>query len=171
MNIPSYDDWIAAERVTGAKLNKNIRDAGNFHKGVPFAWAYRTAAYSLANNSWVDLTMDTEKADNDGMYATSNGYLLINTPGWYFVDAQVRYPVASTVGVRGCRIRLNGADNDVSYGAPTSSDGMTVKSSTYVQCVAGDQLQVGAFQTTGAAVNLTVASSYYTFIRARWINA
>jgi hypothetical protein len=173
MQIPSYDTWLAGERATAAKLNKNIRDGGNFLKAVPFAWGYRNAALSLNNNAWTEITLDAEKMDNDGMFNVSTGAFVIVTPGLYYVDAGMRYGTADTTGYRGSRIRVNGADVDVTYAASTTGGGMTVRAATYVQCAAGDSITVGgiANMTSTPSLALSVANPYYCFLRARWVNA
>lgn len=177
MIVPSFDTYLAGERVTAAKLNKNVRDPGNFFKNVPFAWAYRTAALTLSNNTWQDSFCDSAKFDNDGMFAPGGtGALIVQTPGLYYVDAGCRFSTDST-GIRGGRIRVNGADLDTFYAAPAPGGQTTVRGSGYVQCVAGDSLTVGAFinsVTTGTPTGtlaLHVGQPHYNFVRALWVAA
>ncbi|MFI8890515.1 hypothetical protein [Streptomyces paradoxus] len=167
--VPSLDTWNAGEKPTAAKMNRNIRDAGNFFLNTPFGWGYRTAALTLADGAWTDVALDTEKVDTDAMFSTSAGFVIV-TPGWYALRGGVRF-VANATGHRGCRIRQNGADVDVVYAAAASGMSATVRPEAEVYCSAGDTLTLGVYTSGAGSLALSVAQPYYTYLRARWMAA
>lgn len=169
MNVPSYDTFIAAERVTAAKLNKNLRDSGNFFKNTPFAWAYVGAAYTGTTNVWADSLLDTEKADNDNMFSPGNGgKLVVQTPGWYHVEGGGRW-ATNADGYRGVRLRQNGVDLDVVYSPGLAGIGVTLRGSSYAYCVANDAITVGHMFNSTTVTALSVNQPHYSFLRARWV--
>jgi hypothetical protein len=171
--IPSQRTWNAGETVTAAQLNSNVRDAVNFYKALPFGYAYRTAAQTVANGgSWTRADLDTEYYDNDAMYTTSTpGRITIVTPGLYFVEGQLRYSSSSSGTYRAARIQLTGTDVDTQYVplAPSNSTQVYVKG--YRQCVAGDYFEISGLHDHTAALSLAVGSYHYTFLRARFMGA
>jgi hypothetical protein len=174
MNIPSYDDWIASERVTGAKLNKNIRDAGNFHKAKPAAFAFVNAAgvtIPVGTAAWTTLSVDAEKFDNDNMFSTA-GRITIQTPGLYYIEGQARYAAGGT-GYRAARIQINNAtDLDTQYSPVSPSGATTVYIKGYAQLVAGDFLVVSTLHSeSGAAQTVNTGKDHYCYLRAVWVNA
>ena len=179
MQIPSYDTWLAGERATAAKLNKNIRDAGNFVKGVPFGFAYLTAATSIPNGStWIGINVDTEQYDNDNMFVSSTpGRLTIQTPGMYYIEGQIRYGSDSTnqSKARAGRIQTvsggSSTDLDTQYMAAAPNNSTQVYLKGYRQLAAGDYITLSALHYEAVAENLQVGSQHYTYIRARWMNA
>lgn len=180
--VPGYDTFLASERVTAAKLNKNIRDNGNFFKGVPFAWAFQGAGVNtVADQTWNNIVLDTERFDNDNMFTVGTPNLTVRTPGLYLIEAGARLNTVAN-GYRGLRIRVNGIDSDVIYAAASvNTPGNTLlRATTYAQCVAGDVFTADA-HTNGAGtaspwttpVGLAISANayYYNFLRARWVAA
>ncbi|MFB7185209.1 hypothetical protein ACFCZT_07795 [Streptomyces sp. NPDC056230] len=167
MQIPAFDNWLPQERPTSAKMNANIRDAGNFFRSTPFAWAHRTAALSVADAAWTEIPLDTEKADTDNMFSTASGFVIV-TPGWYSVSGGMRY-TSNVNGYRGCRLRVSGADADVTYTPAINGTQTTVRADAELYCNVGDTLSLGGFSSV--AVSLHVPTPYYCFLRARWMAA
>lgn len=167
--VPSFDTWLAGERPTAAKLNKNIRDAGNFLKATPFGWAYRNAALTLTDATWTEIAFDAEKADTDSMFSTSTGFTIV-TPGWYSFRGGSRFP-NNSAGYRGCRIRVNNIDADVVYSPPATSFSCTIRADADVYCNAGDTVTFGVYSNGAGSLSLLVAQPHYTFLRARWMSA
>lgn len=173
MQVPSLDTWLAGERATAAKLNKNIRDFGNFVKGPPFAWAWRNAAYNTPT-AWTDISLDSEKYDNDNMFSGS-GNLTVQTPGYYRIEGQVRWTSNATVGWRAARIKLGSLDLDTQYMpnvAGAAATQIMAKCQSVYYCNAGDQIILGAAADAGAASYAAhVGVMHYTFLRAMWVAA
>jgi hypothetical protein len=176
MIVPSFDDFIASERVTAAKLNKNVRDSGNFYKAVPFAHAYLTAALSVpTGGTWQTINLDTEQYDNDNMFVTSTpGRLTIQTPGMYYIEGQVRYASdsANQTKARAGRIQINAStDLDTQYVPCAPSNSTQVYLKGYRQLAAGDYLTLGTLHYESVAESVHVGSQHYTYLRAKWVNA
>jgi hypothetical protein len=174
MIVPSFDDFIASERVTAAKLNKNVRDSGNFYKGRPLAFAYMAAALSVptGTSTWTTVNLDTEKFDNDGIFTTSTpGRLTIQTPGLYHIEGQVRYASGGTT-YRAGRIQINNTtDLDTQYYPLVPSNSCQVYMKGWAQLVAGDFLVISTLHGESTAQSLQVNKDHYTYLRARWVSA
>jgi hypothetical protein len=173
--IPTLKTWNAGETVTAATLNANVRDAGNFYKAVPAAYAYMTAAASVASGaSWTVIALDTENYDNDNMYTTSTpGRLTVVTPGLYFIEGQMRYANDPNGTYRAGRIQMNAnTDIDTQYVPLTPNNSTHVYLKGWRQCVAGDYFQVsGLHNYATGSIALQVGTAHYTYLRARFINA
>ncbi|WP_159053135.1 hypothetical protein [Streptomyces regalis] len=180
--VPTFSSWTAGEKPTAAKFTTNIKDAGNFFKNTPFAWAYQgTGTNTVSDGAWNNVVLDTEKFDNDNMFTAGTPQLTIRTPGLYCIEGGVRF-TNSQNGIRGCRIRVNGVDANVNYLAASvnTSHVITVRPTTYVQCVANDVITVDAHVngagtaspwTSSVALNISSTLPYYNFLRARWVAA
>jgi hypothetical protein len=172
--VPTLKTWNAGETVTAAALNANMRDPGNFYKGVPAAFAYMNGAVNVANGAaWTVVPFETEFYDNDGMFTTGTpGRLTIATPGLYFVEGQVRYASNSGTTWRAGRIQMNGnTDIDTQYNPTVPSSSAQVYVKGWRQCVAGDYFTVSGLHGESGAIALNVGNYHYTYLRARFINA
>lgn len=175
MIVPTFNAFLSGERVTAEKLNKNIREAGEFFLRPPLGWATLSdETVDLSNGSWFNIPFDFEHIDNDNMFSTP-GYLTVRTTGYYHVEAGARF-IGRTNGNRGLRVRSNGVDVDEIY-SPASSQitaDMSMRLSTVHRFFVNDRItadvyMVGASGTTSLYVDST--KPYYNFLRARWVAA
>jgi hypothetical protein len=56
---PDVRSWSVADIVSGALLNKNLRDGIGFLKSVPVCRAYNSTTQSLTSAAWTPLSMDS----------------------------------------------------------------------------------------------------------------
>ncbi|MEU6582745.1 hypothetical protein [Nocardia sp. NPDC046763] len=154
--MPSF---TAGNFVKAADLNA-LRDGINLlTTGMPHAFARQAlTTTSVQPNTWTTIVFDTTEVDVDDGWGSSGVYTCA-TPGWYFVTASVCWanPTNSTSGNRGTRIVVNNtAVTGVSL-LPAATSIVTGGSlARMVKLAFGDQLQVQAFQDTGAAITTIV---------------
>jgi hypothetical protein len=171
--VPTIETFVAGEKLTGAKLTRNITDVGNFLMNPPRATMSRTGAgQSIANTAYTFIQFDTEDVDTDGMInlGSSNTTLTIQTNGTYDLLAGCTFATHSTGG-RLIRIMVNGAA--IRYNGIPAIPGLV----SGVQCAAmtidlnaGDSVGVTVYQSSGGSL-LTTASGTgdREFLSVRWV--
>jgi hypothetical protein len=128
---------------------------------TPFAFAYSSTDnfLSVANGGTVAVPFNAEVSDNDSIHdtVTANTRLTCRTAGVYNITAFVHFAAATSNGNRSAGIRINGTttvgETDLS-GVNSSTDYTAVPVSATVELAVGDYVEVVAYQSTGAAVNL-----------------
>lgn len=94
--LPTTRTWVAGNPLTGAQMNSDVRDLGNFVVSGKPLFVLRNDAGFAATTTVSDITWDVEVLDRDGMHASSNGYVTAVTAGYYlFVLGTVPIPTAS----------------------------------------------------------------------------
>lgn len=125
--------------------------------------ARQIVAQSIANNTWVALTMTAEDLDTAGGHSTSvntSRYTAV-TAGTYLVTGGSSW-VNNVTGVRGARIAKNGTGingSEAVVGAAPSSGNRVAAKTILVALAIGDYVEIEALQTSGGALNTVATSS------------
>lgn len=172
-SVPVPRTFNAGEVETAAYLN-SLSQALSFLLSPPRAKVYATAAQSLATATYTAVLFDSEEFDTDSMHSTttSTSRLTINTPGLYEVRALLNF-VANGSGVRYGRFYKNNAvatpAEGVVAGIASAGTVTAIEMSSEIQCAAGDYLEVFAYQSSGAALNLQNTGGFSCQFSAHWI--
>lgn len=126
-------------------------------RSVPSARVYNSAAISAAHNATVMLTFNSERWDSDNIHSTSlnTSRLTCVTPGLYTGLGQVAI-AASATGVRQVFVRINSGTliaNDVRSASSAFATELAVP--FIWRLAAGDYIELGVFQNSGAARDVT----------------
>ncbi len=131
----------------------------------------RTALYSLANAAWTAIPFDAEEEDTDAYHDNAVNNTRITIPsttyeGKYFVAANVEFAI-DAVGGRGVRIVREvavGPSTEVivsHYGVGSgAADATQVNVGTVIHLLVGDYLTCEAYQSSGGALNLSLAAEH-----------
>ena len=130
---------------------------------VVAARVYNNANISVPDSTWTALNFNSEVFDTDGMHSsvTNTDRLTVVTPGTYLIGGQLAF-AANGAGIRGIEIFLNGATvigevNDIPVG--TGNWRMAIAPTLY-QLIAGDYLQLRAYQTSGGDLYVNYYAAY-----------
>lgn len=171
--VPTPLDWVAN---AGAFASAALLQAG---VGLPLAFLLdpprcvvrQTVTQPIPHSSFTALTFTTEDSDNEatashlsgsGMHdpAVNPQRITARTAGTYMLAGAVSFP-ANTAGRRGCKWTVNGTDVPMSQAlqpAPSTGALDLTARVKYVQLVAGDYVELRAFQDSGGALNTAVTS-------------
>ena len=118
------------------------------------AYATKTAAQSLTNNTDTIITWNAERFDTDGFHDNSTNTSRMTIPsgkgGKYLVLGSAYYATGS--GYRELNVLKNGNLVNYFYGVIEQNyEFLTI--STVVDCAAGDYLELRGYQNSGGALN------------------
>lgn len=164
--IPTMSTWTAGEYPTAAKMNSNIRDAGNFFKATPVVSGSRSAATTLASSTFTDIVMDTPVVDNDSMYGTT--VFTVVTPGIYLITARCGF-TANATGNRLLRIMKGSTAVARAVTAGTATNATVVHMSYTGALVAGDTLKLQAWQSSGGNLDTMTGQEERPILTAIWL--
>lgn len=128
-----------------------------------------SAAQTLTTSSFDPLTFNTERWDNGGLHESVTNPTRITIPagggGVYEIAGGVAF-AANATGLRGLTVKLNGAtiiavDFRATYGGE-----VYLSIATQYLLVAGDYIQLEAYQSSGGNLNTVVAAAYSPEFRA-----
>ena len=175
VNVSRVVDLVAGDYVevqcwqnSGGSLS--VQNTGTWVAGFSAVWvggtgaawgnagalATESAAQAIGNASWTIVTLSGETVDIDGMHSTSSNTsrLTCVTPGNYSFTGSLVFATNST-GFRALRLIKNGT-TILAYSScdATAADawGATV-ANTCVPMVAGDYIEIQAYQTSGGSLN------------------
>lgn len=145
--------------VVEADLDALSNDLTFLHE-APSCRVYNSGAISVANNTLVALTFDSERFDTDTNHSTvtNTGRITFTTAGKYLVGAHVKFATNAT-GRRLLRLRLNGSTilADVEIQAVTvASTATKLHVSTLYNFAAADYVEVCVFQDSGSSLDVQV---------------
>jgi hypothetical protein len=120
----------------------------------PVVFVSRVANQSIANNTDVAISWDTQIIDNDDMWASGTN-ITVQTAGVYSVSLFVNYGLNSSVGVRENYIKKNGTTQTTCTYMPNASFSHNTALSGLVNCAANDVITLNAYQNYGGAMNIT----------------
>lgn len=117
----------------------------------------RSAALSLTTATWTAVPFDQEVNDTDNMHdlVTNTSRVTIRTPGVYNILGRA-IPALNATGLRGLALYVNGAVIAENEEQPTASAGHGMDVAHTVALNAGDYVELFAYQSSGAALNLTL---------------
>ena len=129
--------------------------------GTTFVGAYatKTAAQSLTNNTDTIITWNAERFDTDAFHDNSTNNSRMTIPsgkgGKYLVLGSAYYVTGS--GYRELNVLKNGNIVNYFYGViNTDYEFLTI--STIVECIAGDYLELRGYQNSGGALNFNAGA-------------
>lgn len=132
--------------------------------GVPAVSLRNSANISLADNTLVLLTFDTEFHDTDSMHSTvsNTGRITFTTGGLYLVSGICGFTANST-GYRTILFRANGdgVNRGVNQVAAITSADSTICYGAFTRVfAAGDYVEMYAIQNSGSTLNALAANNY-----------
>ena len=135
------------------------------------AWAAmrQSAAQSIPNNTWTDLSW-TSRAETAEYGATvSNSGLVCVVPGLYQVTGTVDF-VSNATGQRHSALALNGniAIQGTGHNTAAGSQPTRLRADGLLRLTPGDVVNLSANQNSGAALN-TITGAGFNMIRMVWI--
>lgn len=171
--IPTMDTWTASEVVTAAKMNANIRDAGNFFRNRPTCQLSATATTSATTSTYAIAVMATADVDTDAMADLANNRIVIKTAGVYRVTG-CAYWAANATGVRYTALRdgSGAAGAGTLYGlasVPGGTAGTAGCISKLIRFAVNDTVRLEIWQNSGATLGLGTPANL-NFIAAEWVS-
>lgn len=162
--------WATGEDITAARLNEN-RDSVTFLGTPPSCRVYNNAAIShTTSGSTQYLTFNSERFDTDTMHSTAvnTGRVTATTAGKYAVWGMGEF-ASNATGQRGFSIRLSGTTTIAATLADSSAatvfQGIV---STFYALAATEYVELGAFQSSGGALNVTSSANFSPELAAAW---
>jgi hypothetical protein len=133
--------------------------------------AIRTTALAVANSTLTTLALDGETYDTDDFHSTVSSTSRLTVPagkdGVYAIVGQVTYATNGT-GERQARLLRNGTTRvalTVVQAATTASALSSMNASTQLRLVAGDYIELQAFQTSGANLDVLANDTWLAMHR------
>lgn len=155
---------------------ETVLDRIEFLNSRPMFHAVQTVAQTIGNGAFTALTFTTEVVDNYGGHSTStnNDRYTIQVDGWYQLTGGTGWVAsASTTTQRGSSWYKNGNQLDgsqVLFTAGANTTLQQVARTMFVSCVAGDYIELRAYQNTGGNLNTDVAfNGVYSSMSILWV--
>jgi hypothetical protein len=151
--------FAVGEIVTAANLNNNTSTALDFLlSGRPIAKLRRGAAQTIPTSNTTSISFDTVITDRDGGYNSSSPTIwTCHTAGWYSASHGVPW-VTSTSAALASVLQVNGSSVSASSIGYYSSRTSIPSASDVVYLNVGDQVSLGAYQTSGG--DLATSTNY-----------
>jgi hypothetical protein len=150
---PVPDTWVTGQPITADDLNKNVRDPQIFLTASPTCIVTRTANQSIANNTAVNITYDTEIIDTDNMFTSPSTNVTIQRPGIYSIQHTASF-AANATDLRATHISVNGTEVAATGGHASTTSVTNQGCSVVLALNAGDVITTNVFQLSGAALNI-----------------
>lgn len=125
------------------------------------AGVFNSAAQSIGNNSFTDLTFDSETFDDSNFHSTSSNTNRLTVPiaGTYLISGGVRF-ASNTTGNRQVRILLNGTTM-IARDQRSASTGVVYSNvTTTYRLNASDYVTLNVFQDSGGNLNVEREASW-----------
>lgn len=170
--VPTPLDWIAnaGNYATAAALEAGVGDPLTFLLDPPGAQVRRTTTASLTAAVGLNIGMDAEDSDNDGMHSTvtNTSRVTCATAGRFLCVGMIPFNSA-TSGSRDVRFVKNGGTL-INGGRSilTTPDSVSVwVGPLEIALSVGDYLELQAISST---TNTTIATNgLFPILRARWV--
>lgn len=165
--------WVTAEVVTAAIGNTHWRDnLAWLGTDKPHCRVHNSANISVADNSIQALTFDSERFDIGAMHDTVTNTSRITIPtggaGKYLVGGNMHFANNAT-GNRGVHLRKNNTDRiGESVESDVAADTQVMQAWTLWNFAVADYVTLGAFQTSGAALNVLADTDPDAFSPEFW---
>lgn len=146
-------NWNPNHAPTATEL-KQVLDAIRLAQDPPGCIVRRVAAQSISNNTFTDISFDTEVADNDNMFAATSTTVTIQHDGYILNLAGMKWGASGT-GLRAQAISINGTvvdDMAFELGADAGSNNR-YGCGGGVPLVTSDTVKLNGFQASGGALN------------------
>jgi len=141
-----------------------------------FCHVYNDADIDPATSSWVTLTFNSERSDDNGLHSTVSNASRITVPtgggGVYHISTGVNFDlstIASGFGVIGLRVLLNGTTvlRQIQHVNNQGALDFTLALSFDYTFSAADYIEVQVY--TNEDVNITASGNYSPEFSARWV--
>lgn len=171
--IPTISTFTAGQVLTAADMNE-VKAAVDFWALTPRCMATETAGQSIPNNSDTVVSFpgevyDVVQSGDSPMHdnTTNNSRVYIRTAGKYSLIGSVSFSSDAT-GIRRITIRKNGATTLVqTTSTPVSGASTTIQVGPIIlDLVAGDYVELLAFQNRGSALSLNASAPGPSFLQA-----
>ena len=117
---------------------------------------YNSAGQSLANETLVALTWDTELYDTDAIHSTASNTSRFTVPsglgGKWLLNVHIGWTGGGSAGYRGLRPRINGTDNGFVYNY-TAGTGISTEYSLVYDLSAADYIEIMGDQSSGGSLS------------------
>ena len=156
---------LVADSAEATGLKWAAPASGSTFSGVSL---FKSANQSIANNTFVVITFNSENFDTDTYHSTSTNTSRITIPsgkgGYYNVSATLSF-AGNNTGIRQLNLLKNGtAVQNMFSTSPTQSAGdYRVSGSTILNLVAGDYLEINGYQSSGGALDVQGIAAETTF--------
>ena len=138
----------------------------------PGAKAYNASAQSTSHNTWTALNLTSEWWDTDSFHdtVTNNTRMTIPTGlgGRYLLYGYFLFTAGGT-GTRYGAFFKNGSQNYVHPCVVSGSDGPFCQLTTTLDLVAGDYIELRAYQASGGALNTGSTSGYEATLQVQYL--
>lgn len=180
--VPTPVMWTAGEQPDADMLTKRCSDFVAFLLETPTAQAVQTVSQLIPTSAWTKLTLDSSLKDNDGIVDLANDKLVIQTPGWYEVEAGVGFLGVDTThdptGKRIAAVRLNGVTangglrsrRDVVPDRTGSRACWTGGAQSALFLNAGDYIELMAYQDSGVSRGTDVQTAAQPSLSVHWVS-
>lgn len=160
--MPYSDPNLTHNPSTGAVAPASwgdvVRDDLEFLIDPPTCSVFNSAAQSVADNTSVALTANSENFDNDTMHSTvtNTSRIAATTAGRYAVNAAVAN-AANGVGRRALDLRVDGTTvYNIDARLPISTNSMAVTGMRLLTLAASQYVEAMVLQNSGGALNVTL---------------
>ena len=117
---------------------------------------YNSAGQSLANETLVALTWDSELYDTDAIHSTATNTSRFTVPsglgGKWLLNVHIGWTAGGSAGYRGLRPRINGTDNGFVYNY-TAGTGISTEYSLVYNLSAADYIEIMGDQSSGGSLS------------------
>jgi hypothetical protein len=146
---------LTADSTEATGLKWAAASGGSTYVG---ASTYNTVNQTLSNSTTTAVTWDSEYFDTDALHSTSSNTSRFTVPtgkgGKYLISGTIAFDV-SNVGNRATYIYKNGSLFQINNSGPgVSTNGVFLNFSQVLNLVAGDYIEIFAWQSSGG--NLTI---------------
>lgn len=177
--VPTVPTFTVGQILTAAECNE-LSDALNFWAKPPRCYAYRSAALSIANTTWVSIGFDAELYDDvqsgdSPMHdnSTNNSRIYARTTGRYEIQGAINFTNTGAGGVRAVRVIKNGSTaTEYAYGnkdAMTTGHTFVHTPTTETSLTAGDYIELQAYQQSGGSLALTPSDASKCFVKVKFV--
>lgn len=159
LGIGGSNTHLISDGVTASWVANTAGQAGSG------ARVYNTANISVSASTETALTFDSERSDSDAYHSTASNTSRITIPtgkaGRYAIGGTAEWAASALGTVRRLSLRLNGTTYLAKETITSIINAALPQSvATIYDLVAGDYVELVAFQDTVGAVNITAAGNY-----------
>lgn len=155
-----YRDYTYGQTIR--KLKPGIEVESSISSTKKYCFATKSASQSIPNVSGTTITLNTYETNDSAMSVTADRITI--TQAWqYLINAQVSY-ASNATWIREAFIRVNGGTIFLdTYATTNPSDITNVVMSTIKTFSLNDYIDIRAFQSSWAGLNVNAGISY-TFL-------
>lgn len=172
--VPVTRTWVPGEVVTAPHFNDNIRDVLLYLLAKPIVQCRQTTtAQTLTNNTWTNITFNTEDVDSSGMHSTSSNTdrFVAVYPGWYRFSGAPSF-ASNATSYRGARWAKNGTAIDSANIIQAAVAAITAVHalSVLIFLPVGEYATLQALQNSGGNLDTSVVSSAQSTVNGEWVS-